>query len=264
MIKYQTCNVGHEAIKYLRQGHGEPLFFLHGFGLQAHNYSALLRELAQTYEVFAPDLYGIHYLKRQPTSLQQFAELTFDFCRALTTQSFYLCGHSIGGAVAFQMGALSSGPRAIVAINPALPVNYRQLGFIARAGYKSLIQSLGLVGGLPAALFANRIRLPYAVNMLRNLDAAFLVLRELADFDLSGLRVPQPAAVLFGERDEFFALDEPTERRLHGAFQHLAIKRLPQYNHDWPVYEHEAAAAEVLAAIKRQLSIHPIDRHFGS
>jgi len=251
MTKYKTQKVEKENIKYLHKGSGLPLVFLHGFGCRPSYYLSLIKLLSENFEVIAPKMLGINYLEKQPTSINEYAELILDFCSSLQVEHSCIVGHSLGGAVAFRIGDILSGHFYLIGINPVLPVNYGLLGFAARALYKNIRESLGITGGLRGVLFGNTILLPALFNLLRNRTASIDTVSDISNFTYQNMNVTQPALILYGERDELFDLDERITEQIKGSFSHVTIKRLSKLNHDWPVFHPKLAAREISDFVKK-------------
>jgi len=245
MIKYKTQKVGEENIRYLYKRSGKPLVFLHGFGCKPSYYLSLLRLLAEKFEIIAPEMYGINFLNKQPTSIDEYAELTIDFCSALGVEYHCMLGHSMGGMVAFRIGNNLSEKFYLIGVNPILPVDYGLLGFMGRAFYKYIIESIGSAGGLKSVLFANTKALPFALNLIRNTSASIATIWDICNFSYKNMYVTQPTLILYGERDEFFDLDEKVKDRIKNSFDQLTIKRLSKLNHDWLIFYPKLAAREI-------------------
>ena len=245
MTDYKTHKVGKENIRYLHKGSGKPLIFLHGLSGRPSYYSSLLSLLAEHFETVAPLMYGINYLNEQPTSIDEYAELTLDFCSSLKVEYHCIIGHSMGGAVAFRMGDKLSEPFYLIAINPVLPIDYGHLGFSARAHYKNIRASLGIAGGLRSVVFGLTIPLPTFFNLLRNVNASIEIISDIRNFNYQKMHVTQPSLILYGENDEFFDLDGRITEQINRAFDRLIIKRLNKLNHDWPIFYPKLAAREI-------------------
>jgi len=245
MTKYRTQKVGQEKIRYLYKGSGEPLVFLHGFGGKPSYYLSLLNLLAENFEIIAPEMYGINCLNKQPTSIDEYAELTLGFCSSLGVEYHCMVGHSMGGTVAFRIGNNLSEKFYLISVNPVLPVDYGLLGFTVKATYKHIVESVGITGGLRAVLFANTNALPVTFNLLRNMGASIETIWDVCNFKYQNIHVTQPTLILYGEKDEFFDLDEKVEEQIKGSFDQLTIKRLSKLNHDWLIFHPKLAAHKI-------------------
>ena len=245
MTNYRTQKVGKETIRYLHQGSGETLVFLHGFGFRPSYYLPLLDLLAEHFEIIAPAMYGINYLNEQPVTIDEYADLTLSFCSSLKVEYHCVAGHSLGSAVAFKIGDKVSGHFHLVGINPVLPVDYGIIGFALRALYKNIREALGITGGMRAVLFGNTILLSSLFNLIKDKGSSIDIVSDIRSFTYHTMQVTQPALILYGERDEFFTLDEKITGQIKGAFKKATIKRLGKMNHDWLIFYPELAAREI-------------------
>ncbi len=96
-IKVDNLNV-----RYYKGGQGEPLLIIHGGNSHARLWAKNMRELCKNYTVYVPDLPG--FGKSQPMEGSYYVPELIDFInkftRLLGLDSFYLMGHSLGGAIA--------------------------------------------------------------------------------------------------------------------------------------------------------------------
>ena len=250
MTNYRTQKVEKETIRYLHQGSGEPLVFLHGFGFRPSYYLPLLNLLAEHFETISPAMYGINYLNGQPVTIDEYADLTLSFCSSLKVDYHCVAGHSLGGTVAFKIGDTVSKQFHLIGINPVLPVDYGILGFALRALYKNIREALGITGGMRAVLFGNTILLSSLFNLLKDKDSSIDIVSDIRSFTYHTMQVTQSTLIFYGERDEFFTLDEKTTRQIKGAFKKAAIKRLGKMNHDWLIFYPELAVREISDFVK--------------
>lgn len=95
---------GHD-VSYRRAGDGEVLLLIHGLAGSSRTWRTVQPELAESYDVIAPDLLG-HGESAKPMgdySLGAFASGLRDFLAALDVPSATIVGHSFGGGVAMQL-----------------------------------------------------------------------------------------------------------------------------------------------------------------
>ncbi len=116
--------------RYLRAGSGPALLLVHGLMGYSWSWRFNLRELAQNFTVYAPDLPGTGFSQRADCltgSLESDADGLISLTDALGVADFYLLGSSRGGGVAIvlagllaQRGLLHRMPRMILCapINP--------------------------------------------------------------------------------------------------------------------------------------------------
>ena len=103
MAEYNKISIGQNKLEYYQKGKGEPLLFLHGYGTRLSHFNELFKKIQEKkdYEIIAPIMYGINYLKNQPKTIEEYAELTADFCSKLMLGEHKLTGYSIGAATGF-------------------------------------------------------------------------------------------------------------------------------------------------------------------
>jgi len=219
------------------------LAFLHGFGTPPSNYEEFINELARTNEVVAPVAYGINYLKPQPANIDEYAEITAEFTYRLGISR--LAGHSLGATVALAAGSRYSCISDLIAINPILPVSYSIPGFAVRAVHKTNREIWGLEGELSSRGFGLSVSAQFMANLLRKPLSSYRIIKDICMFDYSHVQVTQPALVLYGEDDEYFKMDDANEKTLRNAVHRVLIKRIPERNHDWPVFNPRQASGEI-------------------
>jgi len=95
---------GHE-VGYRRSGSGQAVVLIHGLAGSSLTWVPVHRQLAERYDVIAPDLLG-HGESAKPMgdySLGAFASGLRDFLAALDVPKATIVGHSFGGGVAMQL-----------------------------------------------------------------------------------------------------------------------------------------------------------------
>jgi pimeloyl-ACP methyl ester carboxylesterase len=95
--------------RYLRAGSGPALVLVHGLMAYSWSWRFNIRELAQNFTVYAPDLPGCGFSQRAdslPGSLESDAEGLISFIDALGINEFYLLGTSRGGGVSIVLAGL--------------------------------------------------------------------------------------------------------------------------------------------------------------
>lgn len=86
-------------------GNGKPMIVLHGWGSNSEKWESVGALLAENnLTVIVPDLpgFGKSQEPKEPWNLDKYSEWLFEFCRNVPElqKSFYLLGHSFGGAIA--------------------------------------------------------------------------------------------------------------------------------------------------------------------
>lgn len=115
------------------QGADKPLLLLvHGFTGSKENWLPLMRELARTHRVLAPDLPGWGASERHPDGdygpVAQ-AERLAQFLRALPEKPALVVGHSMGGQIVGLMSARHPGLVDRIALMSSAGVRYQENAF---------------------------------------------------------------------------------------------------------------------------------------
>jgi len=98
------ADINNARIRYLDKGSGPPLLLIHGLGASHADWQKQIDFFARVFRVIAPDLRGHgdsegegpYNVDRLATDLSQLLDL-------LKVGSFFVIGHSMGGAVAMQL-----------------------------------------------------------------------------------------------------------------------------------------------------------------
>ena len=104
-IEQSTVTIHGHDVNYRRAGRGEVVLLLHGLAGSSRMWSSVMPELAERYDVIAPDLLG-HGESAKPVgdySLGAFASGLRDLLRQLDVPSATIVGHSFGGGIAMQL-----------------------------------------------------------------------------------------------------------------------------------------------------------------
>ncbi len=94
------------SLYYDKSGADEPLLLLHGLGSSALGWGEQVPAFASHYQVITPDLVGFGRSDKltRPHSIAEYANDMFKLLDHLGIDRCHVFGHSMGGAVAFQMG----------------------------------------------------------------------------------------------------------------------------------------------------------------
>ena len=104
-LPLQHVTIHGHSVGYRRAGAGEPILLIHGLAGSSRTWDDVIPELAERYDVIAPDLLG-HGESAKPIgdySLGAFASGLRDFLSVLGVASVTIVGHSFGGGVAMQL-----------------------------------------------------------------------------------------------------------------------------------------------------------------
>lgn len=99
------------AIYYRKEGSGEPLVLLHGFGEDHEVFNQLVDNLSKEFLVITPDLPGSGKSERIPAAqtLTQLADVLNNIIENEKIEKFTLIGHSMGGYITLAYAEKYSG-----------------------------------------------------------------------------------------------------------------------------------------------------------
>ena len=90
---------------YLKEGSGENVLVLQGWGTEIELYSAVIAELSKKYTVYAPDLPGFGKTDepKEPWCVDDYVDFVLAFCKETGITKTILFGHSFGCRVIIKM-----------------------------------------------------------------------------------------------------------------------------------------------------------------
>lgn len=106
-------------LSFARSGAGEPLVLIHGIGSRRQVWDCVLPGLDANREVFAVDLpgFGMSSANAVRPSVDGYADAMAAFVRSMGLERPHVAGHSLGGAVALELGRRGLA-RSVVAFAP--------------------------------------------------------------------------------------------------------------------------------------------------
>jgi pyruvate dehydrogenase E2 component (dihydrolipoamide acetyltransferase) len=137
-------------LRFLRQGEGDPVVLLHGFGGDLNNWLFTTPALAAEHTVYALDLLGHGGSAKGvgPGDVATLADAVEAFLESQSLERVHIVGHSLGGLVAAALAARGHA-RSLTLIAPAglgAPVNRDYIdGFIAAESRRELKPVLQLL-----------------------------------------------------------------------------------------------------------------------
>ena len=232
--------------------------FVHGFSVPPVYYDSFLQRLSKSYTVVAPEIAGINRYFPQPKTIDDYTDMCLDFFEELhysdcggfeALKGFepeILVGHSLGGAIVAAM-AEDLNVKAVVAINPVMPVAYGPMEIMVRGlgvGFDAM--------GKKRTGFHPTMIPGYLANVAVGLRATPVILSDICRYkydhsDGSALKVRQPTLIVFSKKDQLFgkSLTEDTVKRIERVFREYEIVT-NNYQHDYPLEHAQHAAKTVL------------------
>jgi pimeloyl-ACP methyl ester carboxylesterase len=259
MITEQTFETGSVAINW-GEGprRGPPLVLLHGISMWWRTFMPVLPYLSERFHVHAVDFRGHGRSGRVPGGyrLEEYVRDTAEFLKRVVGEPAYIAGHSLGGLVAIQLGAVARElVRAMVLEDPPL-YDYRGERLKMRPSYKVFVGWLSRARQqLPMAELESRLS-----ELEPELDATALRLRaeslRLLDPDVLAMYIdgaatenyetdpylPQivcPVLLLRGDPALGGAIDDVDEVRAKSLLKRCTVRRVPGVGHRIKPYQLE-------------------------
>lgn len=120
----EKLQLNNQWVHYVRQGSGDPIVLIHGFGASTFAWRDVQPVLAEQFDVIAIDLSGFGYTER-PVVRHQYSvaaqrDMVFSVLDALGISSAHFVGHSYGGGVVLSAAiARPDRVRSIVLVDSA-------------------------------------------------------------------------------------------------------------------------------------------------
>ena len=219
------------------QNEATPVVLIHGFGGDSDNWLFNIDELAKSRPVYAIDLPG--HGKSSKTlatgDLGELAQAVGDLIDETEAEKVHLVGHSLGGAVAFQI--LRDRPDRVASVAGIAPVGFDARvngdfieGFIAAQKRKDVKAALQLLLSDPDLVSSQMIE---GVLRFKRVEGAREALRAIADRNLpSGRQTASfrdlvdenrvPVMIVWGERDAI--LDPSAAQRLPSSVEVVRVE----------------------------------------
>ena len=226
------------------QNDATSVVLIHGFGGDSDNWLFNIDELAKTRPVYAVDLPG--HGKSSKTlatgDLSELAQAIADLIDEIGAGKVHLVGHSLGGAVAFQI--LRDRPERVASVAGIAPTGFDDRvnadfveGFIAAQKRKDVKAALQLLLSDPDLVSSQMIE---GVLRFKRIEGAKEALRAIADRNLPSGRqtatfrdlVDQdrvPVMIVWGERDAI--LNPAAAQGLSSSVQVVRVKNAGHMPH---------------------------------
>ncbi|MCM1334214.1 MAG: alpha/beta hydrolase [Bacteroides sp.] len=107
-----VIEIGGIAVHYRKEGSGENVLLLHGWGSSAAPFAAIIETLKARYTVYAPDLPGFGETAEPPDpwDVGDYADFIVRFCEKTGIKKTILLAHSFGGRIVLKLLAREDCP----------------------------------------------------------------------------------------------------------------------------------------------------------
>ena len=249
-------------LHYRREGHGEPVVLVHGFGLDLRVWAPQWPALAGSFDVISYDLRGFGRSSLPGEAPYAHHQDLLALLDALNVDRAHLIGHSLGGGIAASFAVAYPQRTACVVLSAPLLRGYTQLGELM-ALLKSVWQIAARDGldaaraaWLNASLFAPTLQTPAGRALLTQIMADYSGWHWQHRDPETGLEPPlaqrlhellAPTLDLVGTRDlpDFIHMGET----LADSAPHASLELLPGLGHGPSVEDADLFNARVLKAL---------------
>jgi len=250
---------------YETHGDGPPVLFVHGLGSSTRDWELQVPAFAERYRVITVDVRGHGQSDKPPSpySIKQFSEDVAAFIRALNIAPTHVVGLSMGGMIAFQLGADHPDlVRSLVIVNSAPSFKPRGLKEKLQAQQRLLLVRLfGMkkVGEvLSRRMFPKPEQAPIRETFVRrwaeNDQRAYLAsMKAILKFDISDRvgEIIAPTLIVSADDDYIpVAAKEAVAARMPDA----RVVVIPDSRHGLPVEKPEEFNQVALGFLKEQNS----------
>ncbi|MGH2607092.1 MAG: alpha/beta fold hydrolase [Anaerolineales bacterium] len=231
---------------------GSPVVLIHGWASSNRMWDSLTAGLADRYRCVAPDLPGHGDSNKPPMdwyTIDHFAGIVADLCRALELRSVALIGHSMGGTIALALAANGGADLSqVIAINPVITGRFttggvlgspvaRPLAGVTRRAWPMAMRLVRRAPAVGRAWPDTWRRMSEDMGRTSG-DAAVGSIRAVRGRDLTGEleRIRIPVLIMVGEKDRTVPASEgrlaaeriPTARMLSLSAGHHPHDESPQ------------------------------------
>jgi len=227
-------NVQRKKIQFIKQGQGQPLVFLHGWGGSINSLTPLASLFSKKYQVVTLDLPGFGQSDPPDPNwgVKEYGELLVSLFNKIGLKKVVLFGHSFGGSLAIYLAAKH--PEHIDKIVLCAPSFRRQVKK-SRNILKKLPQ--------PLRILIYRIFFPQSdLWRFPKLEANF---RKIVNDDLSPYlsKIETKTLILWGQLDK----ETPVKNAylLKKELKNSQLKTFPNIGHNLPLTQPELVFEEV-------------------
>jgi pimeloyl-ACP methyl ester carboxylesterase len=211
----------------------------------------MLTAIAAEHEVFAPVALGMNIFDHQPSTIEDYLDMTLEFTEKMKLGPYHISGHSMGGAIAIMAASKSKKIETLSTICPAIPFDYGVFGFAIRSAIIGFREFMHYEhdAEIPTLSFGLDAMVKIIANDLKNPMAATREIRHLGSINYNDVEVSQKALVLLAENDEYFRYGPKEIATIERIMPTSEIQVVPNARHDWPLLYPSKATEKILEFI---------------
>ncbi len=241
IVVARRVRVGEYRFFLSEGGFGAPLLMLHGLGASSKWWYPLFPELtSENFRIVAPDLPGFGQSRGKAMTVKSTARIVVELADRLGLGQFFLCGHSMGAAIAAQVAAdVGARVRRVALIDSAGIAGRRGARWLGRLAQPWSWCPAGFYTTLFGDLLRARPRnLIESAHHLRRYD--ILPVLEL-------IRVP--TLLLWGEKDSLTPLEHG--EIMAGKLRDGRLEVIPKAKH-LPMVSHPETTSRLMVNFFRE------------
>ena len=247
-----VIDINGKSIHYERQGRGEPILFVHGWGGTINSLRNLSELAAKKYEVIILDLPGFGQSDNpdQEWGVEEYSKCVITFIQKLNLQHLTYVGHSFGGGLGIYISSHNQGIiERLILCNSAFKRSNKKsstIHFLKNNVYKYIPFLHIFESKLKYLVY--RVFFPQSdLVKYPHLEPNF---RKIMTQDLTPFAkdITIPTLILWGEEDTYTPVSFAHE--LHASISNSQMKIYPQRRHNWPLTYPEEVWNEIKQFLK--------------
>ena len=180
------------VINYTEKGCGQPIIFLHGWGMNLHTFDKVSSFIDEDFKVYQIDLPGFGESDiKSGLDVDDYATIINEFCLKLSIINPIIVGHSFGGRVAISYASKYIIKKLILISSPGIKDKFNLIKWLKIKVYK-LLKKLSLKTNMGSIDYKN------SMGFLKE------VLVKAVNKDLKDeiLKINVPTLLIYGKKDK--------------------------------------------------------------
>lgn len=251
-MREEQISIGNLRVNYKIAGEGPAVLILHGWGSKSEKWQRTGELLVEKgLKVIIPDLpgFGKTQQPQKPWGLGEYCDFVEKLTDYFNLESFFLLGHSFGGAVAIKFSL--NRPEKVKKLFLAAAACVRKKTFKKRAlaamskifKFFSFLPFYNLLRRALYKFFVRKSDYPYFGGVMR--DSYLKIIGEDLSEKLSLIKIP--TVIIWGEKDEVTPIEEG--RFINQRIKESKLAVIPKTGHDLEQQKPEILAQEIIQSL---------------